>query len=345
MDFKGKKILLISVRFFGYEKAIVERLQELGATVDFFDDRPSNSVLQKGIIRVFRSFLAFQIQKYYRSVLKKTEHKKYDYFLLIKGEAIPLSFLKKIKKENPGMKMIAYTYDALHEHPRFADFIPYFDKSITFDRTDALNKNLGFRPLFFLDQYRKSHSHSQPEVDVTFIGSAHTDRYLIGEKVRKACEKDGLTSFFYYYAPGKTALVLKRIFDRSFKDFDLRKASFNKLSHSEISRYYEQTKAVLDINKPFQNGLTMRTFEVLASGKKLITFNEDIKNYPFYHPQNILITNREQPEIPQNFLASKTVSIPEETLQLMSIDSWLNGVFFEDQRNYWFSQKNTDQNS
>ena len=344
MDFKGKKILLISVRFFGYEKAIVERLQERGATVDFFDDRPSNSVLQKGIIRVFRSFLVFQIQKYYRSVLKKMKHKKYDYFLLIKGEAIPLSFIKKIKRENPGMKMIAYTYDSLHEHPRFADFIPHFDRCVTFERTDALNHQLLFRPLFFLEEYRKSASYSRPKVDVTFIGSAHTDRYLIGEAVKAACEKSGLSTFFYYYAPGKAALILKRIFDRNFKDFDIRKASFRKLSHSEICSFYQQTKAVLDINKPFQNGLTMRTFEVLAAGKKLITFNKDIINYPFYHPQNILVTDREQPEIPRSFITSETVSVSEQTLNMMSLDSWLNGVFFEDQTEYWLRQKNTAQN-
>ena len=41
---QSKKILLFSVSFFNYEKIIAERLKELGADVDFYDERPSNSI-------------------------------------------------------------------------------------------------------------------------------------------------------------------------------------------------------------------------------------------------------------------------------------------------------------
>ena len=51
---QSKKILLFSVSFFNYEKIIAERLKELGADVDFYDERPSNSIFVKGLIRLKR---------------------------------------------------------------------------------------------------------------------------------------------------------------------------------------------------------------------------------------------------------------------------------------------------
>ena len=59
----------------------------------------------------------------------------------------------------------------------------------------------------------------------------------------------------------------KKIFDQNFKRFDLDKLSFDKLTHEQISDIYSNSFAVLDINKPFQLGLSMRTFDTLASSK------------------------------------------------------------------------------
>src|SRR5690625_2009602 len=101
MSFKGKKILFISPRFFNYEVAIVEKLTELGAEVDFFDERPSNSISSKGIIRVNPKLYKSQINKYYQSIQNKIKQNQYEYFLLIKGESIPFEFLEEFHSNHP----------------------------------------------------------------------------------------------------------------------------------------------------------------------------------------------------------------------------------------------------
>ena len=68
MNLSGKKILFLSANFFGYEKAITNRLQELGAEVDFFNERPSDSILSKGIIRVNKNFYFKKIKSYYQKI-------------------------------------------------------------------------------------------------------------------------------------------------------------------------------------------------------------------------------------------------------------------------------------
>ena len=72
MNLSGKKILFLSANFFGYEEAITNRLRELGAEVDFYNERPSDSVLSKGIIRVNKNFYFKKINSYYQKILKET---------------------------------------------------------------------------------------------------------------------------------------------------------------------------------------------------------------------------------------------------------------------------------
>lgn len=335
MNLNGKKILFLSANFFGYEKAIVKRLRELGAEVDFYNERPSDSVLSKGIIRVNKNFYFKKIKSYYQKILKETSDRNYDFFLLIKGETIPFSFLEKFKKSHPSVKMIYYSYDAVQEYPKFLKLYSYFDNNFTFEPKDALEHNLHFRPLFFLNDYRNSTTDVSINYDVVFIGSAHTDRYLIGEKVKEICTTKNLKTYFYYYAQSKAAFLLKKFFDQNLKKFDSKKLNFKKLQHSEIAEIYKQSLSVLDINKPFQDGLTMRTFETLASGKKLLTTNSDIKNYPFYNKDNMMILNRNKIEVDSEFFKSDFKRISPETLEMMTLDSWIQCLFVKNQDEYW----------
>ncbi|QOW09232.1 lipopolysaccharide biosynthesis protein [Kaistella flava (ex Peng et al. 2021)] len=335
MNLEGKKILFLSANFFGYEKAIVNRLRELGAEVDFYNERPSDSVLSKGIIRVNKNFYFKKIKSYYQKILNETGNQNYDFFLLIKGETIPFSFLRKFKEHHPSAKMIFYSYDTVQEYPKFLKLYSYFDKNFTFEPKDAQHYNLHFRPLFFLNDYQNSTTDSSIKYDVVFIGSAHTDRYLIGEKIKEIGEIKNLKTYFYYYAQSKAAFRLKKIFDQNLKKFDTKKLSFKKLKHSEIASIYAQSRSVLDINKPFQFGLSMRTFETLASGKKLLTTNSDIKNYPFYNEDNIMTLDRDNLDVNAEFFESDFKEISTKNLEMMSLDSWIACLFFKDQDEYW----------
>ncbi len=337
-NIKGKKILFLAVRFFQYEKAIAQRLSELGAEVDFYDERPSNSNFAKGVIRFNKKIYQSFINRYYQSIIDEIRDKKYDYFLLIKGEAVPAYFLEKVRLLNPEIEMIYYNFDPLKEYPVLISNLKYFDKKFTFERNDALKYGLSFRPLFYLNEYKCLTSDiSDLNYDLIFIGSAHTDRYIVGENVKSLAEKLKLKCFFYYYAMGRIAFRLRKIVDKELKQFDNKKLNFTKLNHHEIIDYYKQAKSVLDINKPFQNGLTMRTFEVLASGRKLITTNSDIKNYPFYNANNIFIIDRTHIKLDQDFFRSEFEKIEDEVLYMMSLDSFIECLFVKDQDEYWNS--------
>lgn len=338
MNFKGKKVLLLTVSFFSYEKIIAQRLEELGAEVDFYDERPSNSILAKGLIRIKKSFYKVQINNYYKRILEEIKNKRYDYFLLIKGEVIPPSFIEKVKKINPEIKAIYYNYDSFKNNPNAALILDFFDEKFTFDRNDALNYNIHFRPLFYSKEYEEIRDYKNTiTYNTMFVGTAHSDRYVISESVKKWCEKNNLSSFAFYFSPSKLVFLFKKIFESTFQEFDIKKISFQSLKHSEIIDLYKNSQAVLDINHPWQKGLTMRTFEALGAGRKLITTNSEIKYYPFYNEQNILVIDRENIQLSKSFFESGIVDIGDDNLYKMSLDSWLECVFFEHQDNYWFN--------
>ena len=61
---EGKKVLFFSINFFGYQTEIKNKLIELGAKVDYFDERPKNTFWYKFLIRLNKRLVKSRIEKY-----------------------------------------------------------------------------------------------------------------------------------------------------------------------------------------------------------------------------------------------------------------------------------------
>jgi len=53
---KGKRILLLYARFFGYDRIVKTQLEKLGAHVDLFDARANISTYEKAILKITPAF-------------------------------------------------------------------------------------------------------------------------------------------------------------------------------------------------------------------------------------------------------------------------------------------------
>ncbi len=329
---KNKKILMFSNTFFNYENFIVEKLKANGATVDFYNERPSDSLFIKGIIRVKKDLLNLRIKKYYINILKEIEKKKYDILFVIKGEVIPKFFIQKLIQENSGIELFYYNYDSFTNNPHALDILHLFHYKYTFDLEDADKHNMFFRPLFYCDIYgdlKKSDKKQKYSYDMLFVGTAHSDRYIIAEEVKKIMEESNRTAFNYYYIQSKWVYWYKKIFDASFSAFDYKKLFSKKLSHSQIAELYKKSNCILDINHPNQQGLTMRTFETLGAGKKLITTNHSILKYKLYNPNNVMIIDRASVQIDDDFFCSPFLEYTAEEFYRMSLNGWIEDIFIK----------------
>jgi len=334
---KNKSILFFSVQTFNLEKEIIKKLQEFGANVDYHDERPSNSNFAKGIIRLRRSIYQHKIDNYYKKILKDASNKKYDFLFVNRGEVVPEFFLKNFKEIHKNCIFIFYTWDSFKNHNHPKNILKYFDKKFTFDPDDADKYNIQFRPLFYLDIYKYTTEENKKEIknDLLFLGTAHSDRYRISNEIVRWCGTNKLKSFCYYYMHGKLVYFYKKIFDKTFKEFDYRKLSFKSLTTNEILNLYSQSNVILDINHPGQKGLTMRTFEAVGTRKKMITTNSEITKYVFYNPKNIYVIDRNNIQLDKFFFEGKYEDIDKELYERMSIEGWLKEIFIDNNLNIW----------
>lgn len=328
MNFKGKTILFISPSFFGYEKYIAERMEELGAKVFFFDDRPSNSFWGKGLLRAHKKLYAAKIWMYYRPIEKKIEAIPYiDIIFLLSPEGFPLPLLEKTIAANPNVKVLLYMWDSVQNKIGTKKYLPYCHRIFTFDPNDRkYDKRIEFCSLFYLNEYSSLNSDNY-DYELSFIGTAHSDRYLLASKLKGQVEKTGGRIFYYFYLQSRKLFVYYKLTNPHFRKTKANDFQYRSLSKEETMKIIEKSKIVLDIQHPKQTGLTMRTLEVLGSKRKLITTNKEVSKYDFYNSNNILIVDRDAPVIPDDFLRTPYLQIDDNIYKRYSLDGWLNKIF------------------
>jgi hypothetical protein len=333
----NKKILFFSVQTFNLEREIIKKLVDSGAEVSYYDERPSNNNFVKGIIRLKRSVYQHRIDTYYKKILLKTSTDNYHYLFVNRGEVVPEFFLEAFKIQHPSCEFIFYTWDSFKNQSHPTKILKYFDRKFTFDPDDAVNFNLNFRPLFYLDSYSKIKKIAvqKAKYDLLFLGTAHSDRYKITNIVVNWCSENNLTSFYYYFIHGRLVYFYKKLFDQSFKIFDYKKLNFESLTTNQILELYKNANVILDINHPGQKGLTMRTFEAIGAGKKMITTNSEIKRYSFYNENNIFLIDRNNIVLDKNFFDSTYKNIGTDLYDKLSIEGWLHCLFVENESDFW----------
>lgn len=329
MQLLNKKILFISPRFFDYEKEIILKLEEMGATVFFIDDRPKNDIFTKFVIRFnLHNIYEYNVVTHYKKSLGKLSNINIDYVFVNTPEGLTESILLLIKKFYPKSIYILYMWDSFRNRPNAKKILKYFDKKFTFDSLDAKENQMKFRALFYIDSYITKQYETQNDYKLCFIGTAHTDRYLIVRNLFKNTRLNISNNFTFFYLQSKVMYLYKKVFEKAFREVPLDAVSFKPLSKKEARNTILKSECVIDIHHPLQVGLTMRSLEALGARKKIITTNKDIINYDFYSSNNIQIIDRTNPSINLDFFEMPFKDYESELYFKYSIQGWLNELFF-----------------
>lgn len=323
----SKTILFFCNDFFNYREEIYIKLKEYGYNVLLFNERPSNKALVKFVLRFFPHFSKIITYPYYKKILKKIKNEiKIDIVFFIKCEIAPMFFLRKLKKDfNP--KFILYLWDSINHTPDYKTKLKFFDEIFSFDKVDCQKyKKIQFVPLFYLDTYQ-GREQNKNIYDFCFVGTIHSDRLKLLTEIKSICEKNDLKYYYYMFLPTKWAYYFYKIKQyKIFKGYKINDFKYERLSSKEVANLYSKSKIIIDAEKNNQNGLTIRTFEVLASEKKLITTNISIKEYDFYLEDNIYVIENEINEIPKSFFLNKFIKIDESFINEYSLDKWIQKV-------------------
>lgn len=328
INLEGRSILFISPAFFGYEKAIKNRLTSRGAKVDYFDERPANSFWSKGLIRLNRRLMSYTINRYYQAIIHSMTGKTYDYVFIVNIEAMPSFFLSYLRTNYPQAQVILYMWDSLRNKKNTVAYLPFFDAVFSFDEKDCqLYPTIKFRPLFFLNEYEKIADINKFEYDFSFIGTAHSDRYLLIRHIQKQLKAENLHAYWYLYLQSRKLFMWNKLNNVAYKQASIGDFNYAALSPGEVLNVVKKSRVILDIQHPQQTGLTMRTIEMLGARRKLVTTNPLVKHYDFYSSHNILIIDRNNPIIDKEFCQSDYIPVKPAVYYRYSLDGWLDEIF------------------
>lgn len=320
---KGQHVLLIAPRFFGYEETVAKNIEAEGAVVDWLADRPFDSPVMAGITKLNPRLIMPFADRIYSTQLNRFGRAKYDKIVVINGQTLSQSMLTTLKNQFPMATVILYMWDSLGNRGHVAKNFRYFDRIISFDPDAASDFNMEFRPLFYsASPSSKSMDYSY---DVSFVGTCHSDRYAILNKIDQQISAE-YSRFWYRYLQSESVYFAYKLSNPGMRHAKKTDFRFEPIAKQAVECIFERSRCVVDIEHPLQRGLTMRTLEVLGAQKKMITTNRHVTEYNFFNENNICVVDRSAPEIPKNFLVQDYEKPSTDVLNAYSIKSWIRDV-------------------
>jgi hypothetical protein len=329
LAFTRARVLFFGPKMFNYEREIIHALEAGGAVVTYMNDKPWEAAWLKALLRLFPRLAWIKADEIYSRWLETDAPPAIDIVLVIKGEGLSPRMLQRLRHKYPAARFVLYLWDSVSNVRGVESKFPAFDTLYSFDPDNCrTHRQLHYRPLFFLEQYRSSSSGQIAGTRCFFLGTLNGDRPRVLRKLADTLQR--FAEFDYWlFVRSDLELRLRRVFDRSLRGLDSSRLIRKPMTPADIAARLATAAAVVDIEHPKQAGLTMRTFEVLASGRKLITTNRRIAEEEFFDPTRILIIDRERPEVPESFLRSEVAPLRPEFFARYSIQGWLEELLGE----------------
>ena len=228
----------------------------------------------------------------------KYKIKEYDCVILGENTYSPC-ISKYIKKKNPNCKTILYFWNIVSEYKIYQELFKdnNIDEFWTFDKNDAEKYNMKYNPQFYTNNVKLNKKNNK--YDVLFLGRPKSRKEAILKLKNELIEKDLRVNF--------------KIIEKE-KDY---------IPYDNYLEILAKTKCILDYNQDGQIGLSLRPMEALFLEKKLITNNEDIKNYNFYNPNNIFILGEDNIEKIKDFIEKPYEKIEQKIIDYYDFKEWI----------------------
>lgn len=295
---KRRRMLLYMSDFYGYYKEIISELNAQNWDVTWYLDQLRLTAAQLVIAKIDKGYKERLFDAYFQKSLEENRNESIDMILVIfaAGFFRP-KHMALFKQYFPNTEVVYYTWDSITNYPVTRDLVNSADRAYTFDLADSETYGINFLPLFYIPGVLKQ---SKMVYHCSSIMSFQPEKSEELKKLLKTIPPD--TNNYIFLRVGSKLLLLRmKLFSRKQIGGLEQYFHLESLSRNDVISTFAASAAVIDCPRPHQNGLTMRTFEVLSLGRKLITTNENIKKYDFYSPDNICVIDEKNECIPKDF--------------------------------------------
>lgn len=330
------RILFIAEPYMDLHLPIIQELEEQGHEVIYIRDIHLSFDCKEGwrgkkdrALKYLKAVILRSYQRYWSKMLSsdKTLSYPFDLLLVINGCSFHPYLLKKLKRNSPHIKSILYLWD----NSAFYDYFHYanvFDKVMTFDTSDAEKYRVDQLPFFFTKDMMPDSN--QPKYLISTVGTNHSGRLELCKRIyqdiisrlnlsvnhqitkwHKANMVDGGGNPLYF-----------KIIDKSLPEDEI--VTHKRMSIMEVIDLMKNSHCILDTDRESQTGTTPRLIWALAMNKKVITTNKNIVNFVFYNPEQILVIDRYNPVIPDEFLFTPYPNnLAHDKIRSLRIDNWI----------------------
>jgi len=259
-----------------------------------------------------------------RSVLSSTQfldgflrEKYFDLTILTNPDIYSAEHLAMLRKCSN--KLVCHLWDSISRIPGNLKHINEFDRVMSFDPND-INK-YGFTEVtnYFPLTLQPLPSDRTLQGDLFGIFTYDRERYSFISQMLDANPQLNTKVIMLANHPRK----IKAIKDHRFEVITA------PILGDELTRISSSYKAVLDIGYIDQKGLSFRFFEAIAQNQKLVTNNDTVRNYPFYHADNIYCLNKNELKIHNEFFRTPYKTIPNEVKNSYRIDAWVEQLLIK----------------
>lgn len=322
----NKTVIFGAPKTFNLSNEIIRNLEFLGfKVIDIsFDQKFKYRSIFQRLKNTYRKVLfndrslktKYRFENYEKDIQQQlSKISKADYALIIRPDNYPLSFIKNLK--NKANLLVGYQWDGMHIFPEVKKYVPHFDRFFVFDPKDVSETQL---PLtnFYLDYYYNEVPKSKLKPNAFFLGTYLECRMPGMVGIAKALDQTNFDTEFILITNKKD---LENKYPQKGFVFTSNRVSFN--------TYLEKVKEssiLIDFLNNRHNGLSFRFFEALKEEKKLITNNPDVRNYDFYHKDNIFVFNDKNLHEISEFLQTPYKKIPNEIKEKYSFTNWIRYV-------------------
>lgn len=310
-----KKITLIYPFSYGYIDFLVEELKSYPEVIvtDIKTDLIKYSYpnlptkIWNGITKLFGKNIK---KEYFNNQILNKINEKQDIIFVIRPDLLELSLLKKLKENTNNF--IAYYYDSCEKYPKQIEIASYFDEVYSYEKKDIEKYHFIETSNFIYDDVLEN---DEIIYDIFNISSYDTRIDEI-DQLSTLLHEAGMKIYFVLFYFEK--LVYKNL--HSVTEY---------LSLQETKKLIAQSKAMIDIQRKDQKGLSFRTFESLGYRKKLITTNEQVQSFDFYHPNNILVIDTKNINIDEinRFLELPYKEISKDILDRYHLKNFTKKIF------------------
>ncbi|MCX7549978.1 hypothetical protein [Xanthomarina sp. F2636L] len=312
-----KNITIIAPQSFGYLDFLLKELESRPETQATYINYSKfqytyKSVFDKLQNLLRKTFLKKNIKDSYKSqeILKVVQAQgKQDFIIVVRPDKLEKETVITLKKyaEN----YYSFYFDAISNFPEKIELISYFDKVFSYEKEDVEKYKLTFCTNYIYDFEDTKPANSKCKI---FNISSYDERF---ESIEK------LAAYFKSKHIDYSIIVRKEKEESSdFVTFTQEYMPLNK-----VKEHLLEADVLLDVQKENQHGLSFRVFESLGYEKKLITTNKDVVHYDFYNPNNMIVVDVNNIQIPEAFFKTPYQTVSSDILYKYTLDGWIENVF------------------